>query len=521
MRLFGRLKRMCADLRRDERGAVFIWFTLMILTVVSLTGLTLEGSAYMNLHSNLQEIADASALSGAKELDGAKGARARATDKAKNYLKQTVRWSNVSIAGNNIKEVKFYASLENLNKGIEATSDASAAYITVITENRGLAASFMRAATGSGSVNASARASAVSQFVTCMPVQSYICNPYESSNTTRTGDGSSFLSASGAEVGDMFKLVDGSGGAPGNWGLIQPPGTKGNPNKNQPPWWSQSGTDACTPAAAGAATVETSPGNTAKFAVEGQNVRFDTPSNAAGVNSQSAPVVISGFQVTGKKSDYSCSHTDTSATPIGPAPGKLKFSQTNACGSIKECTAEQKSQYTDYIAYCTNGIGSCPLPRDRVFERLGKSGAWGSALKGSGVHRDDLKAYWANHHVGELPEKITTRFQLYEEEVKALTDVTNPARFTAASELREPSTPQCEKSKPAGGVERRLINVAIVDCDYWNIKGRADLPAITLTARFFMTEPADSDGAIFGELVSVMQANISGAPVRQMVRLVK
>ncbi len=518
MRVFKELRRACGDLRRDERGAVFIWFTLMILTIVSLIGISLEGAAYMNLHSNLQEIADASALSGAKELDGAKGARTRAADKARNYLNTNVGWTNISLVGSEIASVKFYSSLANLAKGIESSTDADAAYITVTTASRGISTSFKQVSSGSD-VYASARATAVSQFVTCGPVQSYFCNPYEDANTSSTGDGSSFLSGSGVKIGDMFKLVDGSGGAPGNWGLIQPPGTKGNPNKNQPPWWSKSGTDACTPAEAGEYTVETSPGNTGKFAVEGQNVRFDTPSDTSGVDPRSAPVVISGFGISGKKSDFTCSHTDISATKDGPK--KLEFTQTNECEKIAECTAEQKSQYTDYIDYCTAGYGSCPLPRDRKFDRLGKSGAWGSVLKGGGVTREDLEAYWANHHDGKLPADITTRFQLYQEEVKALTDVTNPARFTTDSEAREPSTPQCDKSKPAAGVERRLINVAIVDCGYWDIKGRSQLPATTLTARFFMTEPAQDDGSMFAELVDVMQANVNGGPLHHMVRLVK
>jgi hypothetical protein len=388
--------------------------------------------------------------------------------------------------------------------------------------SRGLSGSFKGAVSNSNSAYASARARAVSQFVVCAPVQSFMCNPYESQNTTSTGDGSSFLGGSGAKVGDMFKLVDGAG-APGDWGLIQPPGTNGNPNKNQPPWWSKSGADSCAATNPGEYKLTTSPGNTAKFAVPGQNVRFDSPVTDNGVVLTSAPIVIAGYKVSGNTSNFTCSHTSTTATPRGPAPNKYTFSQTNACGSTTECTTAQTAQSTAYLNYCNDPgiIGSCPLPRDRVFSQLGKSTGWGSALKGGGVNINDLKAYWKNHHPGTLPANITTRYQLYQQEVKDIGNASGVARFTTASEANEPSTPQCTKSKPAGGVERRLVNVAIVDCEYWGVKGRKELPNITLTARFFLTEPAASDGSVFGELVDVMQANVDGGPVHHLVRLVR
>ena len=155
-----------------------------------------------------------------------------------------------------------------------------------------------------------------------------------------------------------------------------------------------------------------------------------------------------------------------------------------------------------------------------MFTQYASGKAFASALKGSGVNRDDLQAYWSNHHSGTLPAELTTRWQVYQQEVKDL-DSAGVAAFTSASEAREPARPQCEKGLPAGGADRRLINVAVLDCDYWGIKGRSDLPVPTLTARFFMTEPAQADGSIFAELVDIMPVNASGGPVRQIVRLGK
>lgn len=517
MGVFRNFCRAGGRLHRDEGGAVLVWFTTMILTIVGMISLALEASSYMHLHSNLQAVADAAALSGAKELDGAKGARTRATAKAQSYLNNNVSWSNIALTGSQIASVKFYSSL-----GVLTNSDKDAAFIEVTTVSRSIATSFKQLVTNSDTISTTAKATASSQFVVCAPVQSFMCNPFEDSTSATNGDASTFLSASGAKIGNMFKLVEG-GGAPGDWGLIQPPGTSGNPNKNQPPWWSKSGTDSCAATKPGQYVLTTSPGNTAKFAVEGQNVRFDSPSSTTGVVSTSGPIVIGGYAVSGTKTNYTCSHVTTSATPTGPAPKKLAFSQTNKCSSTTECTKAQTTQSTAYVNYCsdTSILGSCPLPRDRVFSQLGKSGQWGSALMGSGVNAADLAAYWANHHPGTMPSTIKTRYDLYKQEVADIGNASGVARFTTASEAKEPSTPQCTMAKPAGGLERRLINVAIVDCDYWDVKGRSALPPITLTARFFMTEPAQSDGSIYAELVDVLQSNVTGGPGHQLVRLVK
>ena len=56
---------------------------------------------------------------------------------------------------------------------------------------------------------------------------------------------------------------------------------------------------------------------------------------------------------------------------------------------------------------------------------------------------------------------------------------------------REPHAPVCAKST-VGNASRRIINVGIVDCSYWGITGKKNLPPTTLYAQFFMTEPAQA-----------------------------
>ena len=57
-------------LHRDEEGAILVYVTLIILALVALLSIAIDGARILYLNSNLQEIADAAALAGAKELDG-------------------------------------------------------------------------------------------------------------------------------------------------------------------------------------------------------------------------------------------------------------------------------------------------------------------------------------------------------------------------------------------------------------------------------------------------------------------
>ena len=79
-------RRTLSDLHRDTRGAVLLWVSVLLLIIFGFIGLAIDGARLLNLNSNLQEIADAAALAGAKELDGSSDAITRARNAALNYL---------------------------------------------------------------------------------------------------------------------------------------------------------------------------------------------------------------------------------------------------------------------------------------------------------------------------------------------------------------------------------------------------------------------------------------------------
>jgi hypothetical protein len=131
-----------------------------------------------------------------------------------------------------------------------------------------------------------------------------------------------------------------------------------------------------------------------------------------------------------------------------------------------------------------------------------------------------LSAYWTNHHPGTLPAGITTRWQLYQQEVAGtgnagiwLTDGTEQHAPTCA--------PASARTGPEFVATRRIMSVAVVDCQFWNVHGNAvnDIP-INTYLDYFLTQA--SDGNIYAEYVgehSLAAGNATG--LHLIVQLVR
>ena len=210
----------------------------------------------------------------------------------------------------------------------------------------------------------------------------------------------------------------------------------------------------------------------------------------------SAPVVIDGFRSGVQGSN--CNRIDpTIAGPPGSNQG-LGIS-ANPAGFHQTDWVDPVTGLPDNgAAYALCAGGSCPMPRDRTFTNAatGNAEPWGTFPLGNGSNVLDLNAYWNNHHGGNWPTDPTTgqpitRYQAY------LREASGAAPFTAASQTAEPSGPTCPSST-IGNASRRVMNVAVVDCQYWGITGRKPLPPSYLIAQFFMTEPAMKAGSVIG-----------------------
>lgn len=505
---------LLGSFRKDEGGAVLIYVTLLILALVALLSLAIDGARVMYLNCNLQEIADAAALSGAKELDGRADAIGRATEKSVNFLKNAPEWSDVEVGGGQIVssgpgKPAFFKSLD---PDVPALASKDAAFIRVTTVIRAVNLTFGKSLFAQQTAGTSAQATARSAFASCAAIQSFLCNPWEELQDPETTGGATKWQEK-VSPGQMFYLAGGTGGAAGNWGLIDPPGGSGHNPHDQATFWAQVNPDTCSLKNASEITNKVDPGNSASKASAGMNVRFDNPGN--GLNNTAAPVVIDGWA---KEAGGNACRNSKIATEMDAATGTT-FAQTD-------------TNWQAYQTYCnatSPQFGSCPLPRDRGLEPVNKANP-ALTRSGTGADPSDLDAYWKNHHSGTRPAELNTRYKIYACEA----DPSSAAKcfgasgdFTSNSVGKEHPNPQCKESA-TGTSSRRLIKVAIVDCDYWGIRGGStDLPITTLMAEFFMTEPAVTsetpslDGRIYGELVRTYTVNSPGSDLYHIVQLVK
>jgi Flp pilus assembly protein TadG len=524
-------------LYKDLRGFVLtVQFTIYLVVIMGMIGLVIDGSRFILLNNGLQDLADAAALAGAAQLDGAQDAITRATNAANGVSNtpsnSTAFLNNLQWAsGNLVQSVTFYGQL---NPDTTTTDPKEAAYIKVTTGTWGVGPWFLvavGATQNSTSTSATAQGpNSQSGASNCAPTQSFICNPYEATETN-PGNANNFVQ--NVSPGTMIHLVNGAGAA-GNWGLIQAPNENSNPH-NQTPFWAETTTGpSCVTGPQG--TTDT--GNVAKFAQSGINVRFDSPVNVgtptnAGDETLSAPVVISGFYPAGgtgsnKLGGFSCQHfgngyPDNGLTPCSGPPNTCVIngnpggggnpvyppgfnpnnyggsSSTDPAGcnantplpSAATCTSNPNSS-TNTNPACI----SCPLPRDRTFTNN----------VGNGPNLTDLQAYWQNHHSGSLPSGVTSRYQIYQGEASG--------SYAFISDAAEPHAPLCTNST-VGPASRRVFTVAATDCTYWGITGTKPLPPTNLLIQFFITEPALDDGSIFAEYVGCFTNDPAADPTHK------
>ena len=495
-------------LAKDVRGTVLVQFTIYIIAIFGMMGLALDGGRFILLNNSLQELADAAALAGAAQLDGLPDAITRADAAAQATANNNPpRWYDVG--GSSTITTAYYSALYPDNT---TTDPKEANYIQVTTAPSQTAPSFLTTVsvlTNSAVSNNTTSATAWAQgnnLANCLPTQSFMCNPFESSEAT-PGYAESFSSPN-VSVGTMFHLVNGVG-APGNWGLLIPPPPLSQNPHDQTPFWAESATGSCT---AGNTQGHVRTGNVAKDAQNGMNVRFDSPI-ASGDESLSAPIVIDGFTDNG--GGYACNRIDPNQGGTGTPATPAGFKQTDT----------PPNDYNAYDTTCTPGNGSCPLPRDRVLTTVSTgNAAWSQVIMGNGPNLTDLTAYWTNHHGGTaLPSGITNRYQAYLAEVNAQPSNAAGDPGNWLTDSAEPHGPMCKKST-LGNASRRIINVAIVDCNYWSINGTSQpLPPSYTLAQFYMTEPALSDGSIYGEFVGTIHAGTAAAKLllHRIVQLVR
>ena len=403
-----------SKLVRDERGHILLMFTIMAPVMLGITGLALEGGRLFMLHSELQNLADAAALAGAKELDGANDAITRATDKARNLLTNDTWWSSIAESGIQILDLPtFYSALagdtDPVTGRVQATDvvttdPTQANYIKVVTVTRDVVPMFLVAVGATTTNGKTATATAGSTFVICNVQPLMLCNPY----------GSNF--ANNVHVGDLFGFTaqGQSSYTSGDFNLLDPAGQTHSGARilqsyypSHPLIFVLRITFLLVPAQASGPVSN------------GINVRFDiAPNPVGGLDTTPAPAVIKGSRGGSCSNPQLTNDSDTAAGRPHALPLNINASTTTPTGNS------------------------------------------GSTFMSGTFDTTRANQYWRDHHnaTGSWPSDPTsgqplTRYQVYQ----------NERNNVYSWIIGENPAPSC--NPPAGTDNRRKISVAILDCD--------------------------------------------------------
>ncbi len=209
------------DFSRDRRGATTIY--VMFAGSLALSGgvLALDMGRVVVLRSQMQNAADAAALSAAAQLNGLEGAISRATAAASDVISNT---TNLASDDGDfvVQSIVFYVGTDSGSSTTTAEAAAVAAQVTLTPRTISIFLAPVLEAVSSGSVNdeftldGTARAG-VSPII-CAAPPFMACNPAENGSTS-----DDLLDADNA--GRQLLTKTGAGGgsfAPGNFGLLCP-----------------------------------------------------------------------------------------------------------------------------------------------------------------------------------------------------------------------------------------------------------------------------------------------------------
>jgi Flp pilus assembly protein TadG len=475
----------------DERGQILVMFTIMIPVMLGLTGLALEGGRLFMLHSQMQDLADAAALAGAKELDGANDAITRATGRAENLLTNDTWWSSIASAGIQILDPPtFYSALagdkDPVTGRVQATDvvttdPTQANYIKVVTVTRDVVPLFL-VSVGATTGGVQATATAGTEYVICNVQPLMLCNPY----------GSDFKN--NVHVGDLFGFTaqGQSSYSSGDFNLIDPAGQTHSGAQDIAALLSQSSANFCF-----ADNVSPHTGSASGPVSNGINVRFDiTPNPAGGLDTTPGPNVIKGKQSGGSCSNPQLTNdSDTTAGRPHALPLKINMSTTTPTGNP------------------------------------------GSTFMGGTFDTTRANQYWRDHHnaTGSWPSDPTSgnplsRYQVYQNERNGV------AGYTFI--IGEDPAPSC--NPPAGTDDRRKISVAIVNCNPPLAGNSINSLRSNAYANFFLVRPVDAGsnntadcengtcnppgnrypaGVIWTEFIEMLTPNTAGNKLHQIVQL--
>ena len=510
------MARSIRSLWGNTSGAVAPTVALSLTALIAAGGVAFDYAHMAALDTEMQQAADQAALAAATQLDGQSGAINRAEAAAQGLVSNRTLFANDggarAIGG---LTFAFYDGYDQANDVFgnpvtpgAAGADASAKIVKVTIAGRTayFALTPIVGALSSGAIGAQAVAGVGHAICKTPPVM--ICNPAEPSSNTDPN------LAYTPVAGDGLKLVTGNATAPGNFGWLQANNGPGASNLAEELGYNAVPGD-CQPETG----VTTETGMDASV-LSAFNTRFDVyangnptcPSQDGGTCSPSDNTRKDLVCNTTGKNPTSCSNNPNWSE--ASKPYRLPTQTTTTCVPKKNggqtCTSTTSSVVQDLpitaplqdptiMGYppdeChmspTNGTGACGITGDGKWDinayfrvNYGWNAATWQANTGlaASAHRYDVYQWERSHHISGthgigVPQQ----------------DSGNNYAFGL------PATGHAGVSQSSSQADRRVMSVAVLNCNALTAKGKTVGVPVATWMDVFLVQPAISRSGIFSD----------------------
>lgn len=267
-RLLGAAKRL-RELRSDRRGAVAVYAAFISAAALGGGVLALDVGRMVALRAQMQNAADAAALSAATQLTGQPGSIARAQNLAQQGLLNETALSD-NPGAFTIQSITFFRQVDPTR--IVTTDDFDAAFVEVTLNPQQItlllkpALDYIASSQNASNISTlNASATATYEPVVCNAPPFMACDPTENGSSN-----DDLMDPSNAGRQLLVKENGGGSFAPGQYGLLCPTGTNCGASEVG------DAIAAENPGTCYGANVDTSPGSQTQQVRNGLNARFDT-----------------------------------------------------------------------------------------------------------------------------------------------------------------------------------------------------------------------------------------------------
>lgn len=540
--------RTLVSLGREESGVVAVILALMLAAIFGMMALAVDLGRAWNLQTELQNAADAASLAGATQLDNKPGAIARARLAAETSVNALAENGQRFATDRSSRTVVITATdirfLQSLNPRIYIDEDAAdadqlAEFIEVTVAPRRV--DFMFAAVVGAVTSASPGAMAVAGLgqAICLVPPLMICNPDEPEDNIPENPNAipNFSFNIEAKVGWGIKLKaagQGSFWKPGNFGLLSLSNQSLSVNDIRDALGRFPPLELCF-----GESVGTKPGQSTAVG-QGLNMRFDMYSGVAKGLEDDPRYRPSRNPVKGFLKGPQCkwngpgwNHPPNRYTGhLNPTPGwAFDGTPTNDDGTPGDATiADAMGFPRDKCAYpAPDGPDDCGTPLTSG-ARFG-DGDW------------DIETYMKINHNTEFPLSVSTtnplipgpldfldfngdgrvtRHDVYMWELSDYPDNLPAEPDLLSYTLEEPMEPmQCFTESPPeeADPDRRELIVAVLNCNYYDVKGATPDVPVLLWVKLFMTEPMgtfENNNDLYAEIVERANTDIIGRNIVQL-----